>query len=552
MQKPKDAYRNSINRNLVRYRFYIISLAYVLWSLIFIANSSFIGIDGRRYFCLFDDAMISMRYAWNFSHGIGLVWNEGERVQGYSNLLMTLFMSIPTFVFDKSTSVFFVQASGIAVMLLIGFISNKIIYLFSPDKDRQRLKVIGLLSFVGALSYYPLIFWTLMGMETGLLALLLLCSIYFSLKFVDDQRPIRLILASLFMGLAFLSRNDSLIYAILIGFYVFWSDIHRKLIRRNAYIYLAAIVIYAFFVSGQIWFQYLYYGSLLPNTYILKLTGMPFLPRIINGIGFIELFLKNTINTLLYFLLVDLLFGFRKKKALFLAIFLSSILYQVYIGGDPWHYWRMMAPTFPLLIMLAINAFDEFVYSISSAPSFRSYIHRRSIFPVKYTLAGLVSVMSGLLLVSLNSPYITRIAMLHKPFDVENNQIQVNKALALNELLMDDASIGVFRAGALPYYVDVKAVDFLGKSDRYIAQLPPDMSGNVSWSGMISVPGHNNYDLTYSIKKRKPTYIEGYQWGNQDLSGWIYEKYVNVEYKGIMLMLLKDSRSVQWDKLSIH
>jgi len=46
---------------------------YVLWACLFIYKSSFIAIDGSRYFSLFDDAMISMRYAWNFSHGNGLV-----------------------------------------------------------------------------------------------------------------------------------------------------------------------------------------------------------------------------------------------------------------------------------------------------------------------------------------------------------------------------------------------------------------------------------------------------------------------------------------------
>ena len=85
-----------------RYILMMISIFFVIWSAIFIYKSSFIGIDGQRYFCLFDDAMISMRYAWNFSHGIGLVWNDGEMVEGYTNLLMTLFMSIATFIFNKS------------------------------------------------------------------------------------------------------------------------------------------------------------------------------------------------------------------------------------------------------------------------------------------------------------------------------------------------------------------------------------------------------------------------------------------------------------------
>ena len=63
---------------------------FVAWASLFIYRSSFIGIDGKRYFCLFDDAMISMRYAWNFSHGSGLVWNPGQYVEGYTNPLIDL------------------------------------------------------------------------------------------------------------------------------------------------------------------------------------------------------------------------------------------------------------------------------------------------------------------------------------------------------------------------------------------------------------------------------------------------------------------------------
>jgi hypothetical protein len=71
-----------------RRRLVVIGLtcAFVIWSAGFIYRSSFMALDGARYFSLFDDAMISMRYAWNLSHGNGLVWNAGERVQGYTNL----------------------------------------------------------------------------------------------------------------------------------------------------------------------------------------------------------------------------------------------------------------------------------------------------------------------------------------------------------------------------------------------------------------------------------------------------------------------------------
>src|SRR5688572_14492820 len=41
-----------------------------------------------------DDAWISYRYARNLSEGHGLVFNEGERVEGYSNLLYVLLMAV--------------------------------------------------------------------------------------------------------------------------------------------------------------------------------------------------------------------------------------------------------------------------------------------------------------------------------------------------------------------------------------------------------------------------------------------------------------------------
>src|ERR671913_2350701 len=106
------------------YAFIIASIGtcFVAWASLFIYRSSIIGIDGRRYFCLWDDAMISMRYAWNFSHGFGLVWNPGEYVEGYTNPLMTLLMSLATLVFEKVNAVLAVQVQGILFLLLNAYL----------------------------------------------------------------------------------------------------------------------------------------------------------------------------------------------------------------------------------------------------------------------------------------------------------------------------------------------------------------------------------------------------------------------------------------------
>ena len=42
---------------------------------------------------LLDDAFISFRYARNLADGYGLVWNIGERVEGYTNFLWVCLMA---------------------------------------------------------------------------------------------------------------------------------------------------------------------------------------------------------------------------------------------------------------------------------------------------------------------------------------------------------------------------------------------------------------------------------------------------------------------------
>ena len=48
--------------------------------------------DAIRYRWLSDDAFISFRYAKHWSEGHGLVYNVGEWVEGYTNLLWTLWI----------------------------------------------------------------------------------------------------------------------------------------------------------------------------------------------------------------------------------------------------------------------------------------------------------------------------------------------------------------------------------------------------------------------------------------------------------------------------
>jgi hypothetical protein len=503
----------------------VITFGFLMWGAAFIYKTSFVAFDGRRYFSLFDDAMISMRYAWNFSHGWGLVWNPGEYVQGYTNLLMTLVMSLAALFFDKSNAALSIQGLGIFTMLGIAFQGMKLVEpLFDGEKDHTK-SFVRVAVFFSALAYYPLAYWSLMGMETGLLTLLFLSALVSAFDYVKSQKPAALRLASVFLGLAFLTRNDSLIFAVLIFAYIFREV--RK-IDRN---FWGALAVYFFFVAGQLIFQYWYYGELLPNTYTLKLTGMPLAVRLENGLRFTAPFLIQS-AVVLFPAFLDVILGFRKSRILCGALILSAVGYQVYVGGDAWLYWRMVSPVMPLVFILFIGIVFK-TASRWNVPVFAS---------LSLVLAGIVYV---------NWRFIPEIRFKDVPFQVQSNRENVFAALALNDITTDDATVAVFWAGALPYYADRFAIDPLGKSDRYIAHLLPDISGTTGWNGMTSIPGHNKYDLDYSIVNLRPVYVQYFQWGSQDLADWAEINYVRVKYEGVELNLLKDSPAVLWDKVNV-
>src|SRR5215212_6724493 len=391
--------------------FAIVSMGagFVAWASLFIYRSSFIGIDGKRYFCLFDDAMISMRYAWNLSHGFGLVWNPGEYVEGYTNLLMTLLMSLPTLAFDKANAVLAVQILGIIFMLVNAYLLMAIADNLVSGQQRYR-KLFLALAFLCALSYYPLLYWSLMGMETGLLAVLLSLSILSALRYARDRRPAQGVLLSVTLGLAFLTRPDALIFAVPVFVYVFFT-VHKSERSPRSFSFLLAMVgLYALFIVAQELFRWGYYGEWLPNTYILKVSGIPLFTRIWNGVMFVAPFLKE-VYVLLIVVGAGLIFAFRRDKLFLASIFVVLVCYQVWAGGDPWPYWRILSPAVPIMLVLAAHEILAALRYVSGTPVVRRYFLSNPALARRYVLGLLTCLLVLGVLCSVNSRFLSEIAL---------------------------------------------------------------------------------------------------------------------------------------------
>jgi arabinofuranosyltransferase len=236
----------------------------------FIARSGF-EYRGRTLYSLFDDSMISMTYARNLAEGHGLIWNSGgERVEGITNLLWTLWMAVlHLFGASDTSSSLLVMLTGLVLLVANLFFVHAIARRLAPDAPR----VAGLAVVLTAL-LYPLLFWTLRGMEVGLLTLCVSCAVLLALRLEEEpsRRDAGLLAAVLFA--AVLTRDDSVTWGLVIVAF---------LVRpRRGTAALAALAL-AGAVAVKTGFRLVYYGDALPNTYALKLGGIPLVERLRRG-----------------------------------------------------------------------------------------------------------------------------------------------------------------------------------------------------------------------------------------------------------------------------
>lgn len=520
----------------------VVAALYTAWAYPFIMESSVVAFDGRRYYNLFDDAMISMRYAWNFSHGQGLVWNAGQRVEGYTNLLQTLIMSVFTALLDKSAAVLAVQLLGIVLVLGCVYLVWRLCRHVSQEVRPNGRSLFAAAVVLMVLTYYPLSYWSLTGMETGILAVLVVGAAVLIERFRSKNHDRDLFLASGLLGLAYLARPDSVIFSLPLLAYASHVALRPDDPGRNAggwtvlpTLGVAAAIFLVLPVAQEV-FRIGYYGALLPNTYYLKVDGFPLMDRIRNGLGFMSLYFWTHALFVGVGILGFVLSPDRRKGCYLLAV-MAPIAYELWAGGDPLRVWRLMAPAEPLAaVLFVMGAFEILRRARAPVPSVNG--------------TAFFGVLTVLAIFTVNSIYIPQIIFQQTWFPTDFYAPRVTAAVALNELTTPEASVGVLAAGVVPYYTGRPAFDYLGRADPHIASLPPDLSGAVSWNGMFSVPGHNKYDLVYSIEQLRPTYTDTNFWGRQNLAAWVAEHYVFVSYHGALLPLRRGDPNVKWNLIA--
>jgi hypothetical protein len=528
--------KSYLKSNLV---FFLILFSYSVYAGLFIFKTSFV-IQGERFFSLFDDAMVSMRYAKNLANGFGLVWNPGgEKVEGYTNFLWMLYMALFHFLpLAVSKISLCIQISSLSILLANLFFVKKIAEFISDKNKAVSLGAVVLTAF-----YLPLNNWSLQGMEVGLLTLILSISVWLSLQCIKNN--IFDIRIYVWLGLATLVRIDAVVlYLVIWMFHAIAMPARRN---QNIAYGLAFLLIFA---GGQTLFRWFYFGDILPNTYYLKMTGYPVFLRITRGLYVFFTFVGKA-NWLLF--LIPFLFFFSKRDPflpLLFSVFLGQSLYSIYVGGDAWEWWggsnryiSIAMPQFFALISLSLFNACKSIYKNGNA-----------ILSKKIRLSAYISLIV-LSLIHLNSIYglkaLVEFALLKPPLHVTSNRNMVEGAFLVQKMTYPDAKIAVTWAGALPYFSERTAVDILGKNDRIISKIKMGRLEKKS-EFVAFYPGHLKWDYAYSIGKLKPDIVFQLWLKKSDATHFLEKEYVYVQVNSFHFYLRKNSPNIQWDKFKLQ
>lgn len=531
-----------------------ILVAYTLYAAVFIAKTIF-WVDGVPYSALFDDMMISMTYARNLAQGYGLVWNPGgERVEGFSNPLWVVFMAlIHLLPIVENWISLAVQISGgvffIASLLVLRRVAGQV----SGGRGRVALLAVLLTAF-----YYPLSNWSLLGLEVSLLVLMVNLSMFLALKTLESGRFSRALY--LLMGVATLVRVDAAVtYLTLWGLLVWFDRANR---RRHL---IEGGLVLILFIGGQTLARKLYYGEWVPNTYILKVEGLPLWARVRRGLQVTWNFVRGFFPLLVIFPFTVFFFRRDRKVLLVALVFLAQVVYSIYVGGDAWEHRgganRFVALGIPALFLLFSMAVWEWYDRIRNWLQKRNETHARwlkRLMPLG--LAGFIA-LSMLLWNRMPGNYgvvssvlnpekgeLRFFFLLERSIYVPGNERYTRDGLILRQVTHPSAKLAVIAAGNICYFSHRYCIDMLGKTDPVIArggiQVPPD----ADWRELR--PGHIKFNYQHSIATLKPDVVVEIRQSTGDIAErFLKEDYAAVKVNGHPMYFRKASNNIDWVQL---
>ncbi|MBU8869598.1 MAG: hypothetical protein KOO60_01870 [Gemmatimonadales bacterium] len=417
-----------------------------------------------------DDSYISFQYAENLVQGHGLVFNSGERVEGYSNFAWVLLASL-------ALKLGFLP---LLVAKVVGVIGGLVALFFSwllalKLKPRSGLSATLAPFFLAATPLLPR--HAVTGLETALFAALLAVGLVFASG--EIERRFNPAVPVLLFVLALL-RPEGVAFALLVLFWRVWGysflrvlpesltpiDGYYSSLPSSKKTVFELMLFLILFISYFLW-RWHYFGALLPNTFHAKMTGEG--RALFEGLNYTLDFLRENGGVALVGLFLSIFLG-RGLPALFWPLAGAIAVHTVFVilaGGDWMHFYRFFVPVMPLLAA-GMAAGMGTLFDSDKA---------KAEVPCRGQTVTLRVIMAVILLTSFMGIYKSERAASRLVMPAVRSGSYLTDgyrqaAFWVRENTPVDSSIAVCDIGILGYLSQRRIIDMFGLIDPHIARTP--------------------------------------------------------------------------------
>jgi arabinofuranosyltransferase len=402
-----------------------------------------------------DDAFITFRYSRNLIQGLGLVFNPGEHVEGFTNFLWTLYCAIPF-----ATSLDVLWFSKLTLILLAAANLMLAVLLFR----RVAPGAAWWLPFVPACLlalHTSFTVYAVNGIETQLFCFMLLLALCLaSREFTKGGWT-----SAIFFGLLFLTRPDGALF-----FGLTWLT--RLLFGKKDRSFWLWTAVFALMAGGLTVFRLAYFGQPVPNTYYAKSAGTLSDRVSLWGIRYFRDILRVVPNWLYIALPLTSLVVWRRLSvfARFIVIVPYVYLaYVLYIGGDVnFPHFRFLLHVLPLM---AVSSFFTLLPKDRKSAGKGSTLARAGLLTASVACIALQVGQSVSVWKSMNAtPESPRFRYLSLFPLAGGISIYPGIAERLREECPPGSTVVMQDVGAIPFYSGVKTFDIIGLVNGPLAQ----------------------------------------------------------------------------------
>lgn len=451
-----------------------------------------------------DDSFITFRYVQNFVGGHGIVYNPGERVEGYTNFLWLLLLSPVAWVVRGVDLLRVAQFLGVMCGgATIGFV------IACSWRLHRHVGPAGLIAPAFLAFSSAFCAWSTGGLETTLFALLVFTGSYaYAAALERQQTPVA---AALLFALAALTRPEGVLLFGVVSAHLLWTEIrsHGRIVSRRLSVW--TLVFSAVYVPYYLW-RLSYYGYPFPNTFYDKVgSGVH---QYVRGVRYLIEYLRLSGPFVFALPLFALL---KRRRPLAVNVFAlevaAYVAYVIYVGGDGLAFFRFVACIAPLIYFLVQEGFLELydlalqrvrpsgwgLHALSAASGVLLALSLA--FTGRQTLGVIVNPSAQRWYEPQSELSFPGIGTDHRYLWFDNYFVDRLAVAArwLQQNAPADALVASTPAGSIGYHMNLKVIDMLGLSDVHIAHVRGDPLGT-------GRAGHEKGDGKY-VLSRSPDYI---------------------------------------------